>query len=103
MDNKPSPEELRTCQRFLDRERVALDLLKPVVVLGTIAMDDYLAARQIRGVRFGHSLLYANLDRPLLCSHRPSQQNTSTGRLTKAMLDDVFVRAREIISLGGKN
>jgi len=96
-DNKPSPEELGTCRRFLDRELVALDRLKLVVVLGKIAMDAYLAARQIRGVRFGHNLLYAQLDPPLLCSYHPSQQNTSTGRLTEAMLDDVFGRAREII------
>jgi uracil-DNA glycosylase family 4 len=96
-DNKPTLEELRTCRRFLDRELVALDRLKLVVVLGKIAMDAYLAARQIRGVRFGHNLLHPDLSPPLLCSYHPSQQNTSTGRLTEAMLDDVFGRAREII------
>ena len=96
-DNKPSPEELRTCRRFLDRELVALERLKLVVVLGKIAMDAYLAARKIRGIRFGHNILYPTLEPPLLCSYHPSQQNTSTGRLTEAMLDDVFRRAREII------
>jgi len=96
-DNKPSPEELGTCRRFLDRELVALDRLKLVVVLGKIAMDAYLSARKIKGVRFGHNVLYPDLDPPLLCSYHPSQQNTSTGRLTEAMLDDVFGRAREIV------
>lgn len=96
-DNKPLPEELRTCRRFLDRELAALEHLKLVVVLGKIAMDAYLAARGIKRVRFGHNVLYPNLEPPLLCSYHPSQQNTSTGRLTEAMLDDVFGRAREII------
>jgi uracil-DNA glycosylase len=33
----------------------------------------------------------------LLCSYHPSQQNTSTGKLTQAMLDELFLHARQII------
>ncbi|HZL56559.1 MAG TPA: uracil-DNA glycosylase [Bryobacteraceae bacterium] len=96
-DNKPLPEELRTCRSFLDRELELLGNLKLVVVLGKIAMDAYVRARGLRGIRFGHNVLYDRLTPPLLCSYHPSQQNTSTGRLTEAMLDDVFGRARRII------
>ena len=103
-DNKPSREELVQCRRFLNRELDLLRDLKLVVALGKVAMDAYLAVRRERGdlgrasgVRFGHNALYPDLVPALLCSYHPSQQNTSTGRLTEPMLDDVFSRAREFI------
>ncbi|MDE3197102.1 MAG: uracil-DNA glycosylase [Acidobacteriota bacterium] len=97
-DNKPTPAELRKCRRFLDRELELLSGLKAVVVLGRIAMDAYAASRGLRGLKFGHNMLYERLEPALLCSYHPSQQNTSTGRLTEAMLDDVFSRARQILT-----
>ena len=102
-DNKPSPEELRNCRPFLERELDLLQDLKVVVVLGKIAFDTYLSILKSRGVigrladfRFGHDVLFP-LNPALLCSYHPSQQNTSTGKLTQAMLDGIFLRAAEII------
>jgi uracil-DNA glycosylase len=102
-DNKPSPEELRNCRPFLERELDLLENVKVVVVLGKIAFDTYLSVLKSRGAinrladfRFGHDALYA-LNPALLCSYHPSQQNTSTGKLTQAMLDGIFLRAAEII------
>jgi uracil-DNA glycosylase family 4 len=101
--NKPSPEELRNCRPFLERELELLRNVHLVVVLGKVAFDTYLSVLKSRGAiarladfRFGHDVLY-RLNPALLCSYHPSQQNTSTGKLTQAMLDGIFLRAAEII------
>jgi uracil-DNA glycosylase family 4 len=95
-DNKPTPEELRNCRPFLTRELELLKNVRLVVALGKIAADAY-AKRS--AYRFGHGAFYRDLSPALLCSYHPSQQNTSTGRLTQQMLDDIFVEARRIIEL----
>lgn len=103
-DNKPLPEELRTCRDYFERELELLTRVRVVVVLGKIAMDTYLGVLKRQGevarladYRFGHDVLYADLRPMLLCSYHPSQQNTSTGKLTQAMLDELFLHARELI------
>jgi uracil-DNA glycosylase len=87
----------------LERELDLLQDLKVVVVLGKIALDTYLSVLKGRGVinrladfRFRHHGLFP-LNPALLCSYHPSQQNTSTGILTQAMLDAIFLQAAEII------
>lgn len=105
-DNKPTPGEIRACRRYLEAELDLLRRVRVVVVLGRIAMNVYLSVLKDRGVirsrapfAFGHNVEHAlGPGHPrLLCSYHPSQQNTSTGRLTEAMLRDVFARARRIL------
>jgi uracil-DNA glycosylase family 4 len=103
-DNKPTPSELRNCRPFLERELEILTRVRVVVALGKIAFDTYLSVLRSRreierlaDFRFGHGVLYGDLRPALLCSYHPSQQNTSTGKLTQSMLDDVFAVAAEII------
>lgn len=106
-DNKPTPAERHTCAPYLGRE---LELLARTVrvalVLGgfgwqalfaTLAEHGWLVPRP--RPRFGHGarvdLTHAD-GRTLTvlgCFH-VSQQNTFTGRLTPAMLDDVLIEAR---------
>ncbi len=107
-DNKPAPGELRNCRPFLEREIALLHNVKVVVALGKIAFDTYLEILKARGVirsraafEFGHDRAFQIApDEPvLLASYHPSQQNTSTGKLTEKMLTDVFRHARKIAKL----
>jgi uracil-DNA glycosylase family 4 len=94
-DNKPLPEERTRCHDFLQREVDLLTDVRVVVCLGAFAYQAACAEFAVRPrPKFGHGV---EVDAPnglhLLCSFHPSQQNTFTGRLTEAMLDDVFSRA----------
>jgi len=103
--NKPTPEEVRNCRPFLEREMDLLPSVKVVVALGRLAFDNYLdilkargAIRSRAGFVFGHNRMFRTApDQPaLISSYHPSQQNTSTGKLTEAMLAAVFRRARKL-------
>lgn len=106
-DNKPTPDELRNCRPYFERELEILTNVRIVVALGKIAFDTYLGVLKSRGeikrlsdFPFGHGVLYNNIRPVLMGSYHPSQQNTSTGKLTQSMLDDVFLRAAELIRSG---
>lgn len=104
-DNKPTPEEFQTCRRYLERELKLLKNLSCVVALGKLAFDVYLGILRDRGVirsraayAFGHNVQYEIPGATVLVgSYHPSQQNTSTGKLTAEMLRKVFENARAII------
>ncbi len=102
--NKPTIDERDRCRPFLERELALLDQARVYVVLGQFG---YQVLCGVLGVRprpkFGHGVEVA-LPQPagaagartLVCSYHVSQQNTFTGKLTEAMLDDVFRRARAL-------
>ena len=104
--NKPRPSEMARCQPFLLEELRLLRRVRVVVALGKIGWDGYLRARRALGQpvpkplpRFRHGALARMPDGLLLlASFHPSQQNTFTGKLTRAMLRRVFVRARGVRS-----
>lgn len=107
-DNKPSVEEIRNCRPYLERELELLNNVKVVVALGRLAFDVYLRILRDHDTReeddvprrskfvFAHDAEhFTGAGRPLLISsYHPSQQNTSTGKLTGAMFRAVFQRAR---------
>ena len=109
-DNKPLPPEQKCCQQFTLRELAALRNVRVVVALGKFAFDAYLAAVALQmeeaaegpairkgDYRFAHlaEYLMPNGIR-LLASYHPSNQNTATGKLTVAMFEQVFVRAKQL-------
>jgi uracil-DNA glycosylase family 4 len=98
-DNKPTPEELRNCRPWIEQEFELLRNKRVVVALGKIAFDTCLAVMKLRPSQygFGHGIQH-NTQPILLCSYHPSQQNTSTGRLTQEMLDEIFLRAADLIA-----
>ena len=100
-DNKPSIEEVAACRPYLEREMRELKQVRVVVALGKLAFDNYLAILRDQGsiasraaYPFGHGVEHPIQAITLIGSYHPSQQNTSTGRLTAQMLHAVFARAR---------
>lgn len=111
--NKPTTAERDTCAPWLHAE---LDLLLPrakvMVALGQFGWDAALRAVTALGgqvpspkPKFGHGAraavrLAGGAEVTVLGCIHPSQQNTSTGRLTAPMLDEVLTAGREIAGLG---
>jgi uracil-DNA glycosylase family 4 len=103
-DNKPLRQELANCAPYLDREFEGLKRVKVVVALGKIAFDAYLNYLQRRGLLtrkrdylFQHGARYKMPDgKTLLASYHPSNQNTQTGKLTRAMFVRIFKDAANL-------
>jgi uracil-DNA glycosylase family 4 len=105
-DNKPLPQEIRSCRPYLERELDLLKNVRVIIALGRLAFDAYLTILQEQSkisrrsqFTFGHNLEHRTGDGEptLISSYHPSQQNTSTGKLTEVMLQSVFVRARRLL------
>ena len=101
--NRPTPQERDNCLPWTERELMLLPRVRVIVCLGAFAWDAGLRVRAALGdpaprprPRFGHGAELPGERWTLLGCFHPSQQNTFTGRLTEAMLDAVFGRAREL-------
>jgi uracil-DNA glycosylase family 4 len=104
--NKPRPGELLNCRPYLERELELLHCVRAVLALGKIAFDTCLRTLSegrefppLSTFRFAHGTQYelpAGLPR-LFASYHPSQQNTQTGRLTRAMFQKIFRDIRSFL------
>jgi uracil-DNA glycosylase family 4 len=97
--NKPTGEEIRSCNPFLQAELASLDERGLVLALGLVAHNAVLRALDLRqsAYRFGHGAEHRLPDgRLLLDSYHCSRYNTQTGRLTRGMFRSVLARARDL-------
>ena len=96
--NAPTPAERDACRPWLEAEVALLPNVAVVLALGAFGFRE--AARWMgfeRVPAFAHGAEATSPDgRVLMASYHVSQQNTFTGRLTEAMLDDVFARAADL-------
>ncbi|WP_301146403.1 uracil-DNA glycosylase [Mycobacterium simiae] len=112
--NVPTPAERDTCWPWLESEwRLVREHVRVVVALGGFGWQIALrlpgasegapetqALRAGPKPRFGHGVvaMLPSGVRLLGCYH-PSQQNMFTGRLTPAMLDDIFIEAKKLAGI----
>ena len=98
--NKPTPEETRTCRQFLV---ATIDAARPLayLALGRIAHDSLLTTLGER--RAAHLFVHGAEHRlasgaTLFDSYHCSRYNTNTGVLTTEMFEDVVGRAARFIA-----
>jgi uracil-DNA glycosylase family 4 len=99
--NKPMPDEVRRCNRYLVYEIAALAPGAILVALGAIAHGAVLQALALKpgAFRFAHGAEHTLPGgRTLIDSYHCSRLNTSTGRLTPAMFEQIFTHAHHLIT-----
>ncbi len=100
-ENKPTPEEVKTCRRYFEARVRALPKLRIMLALGRIAHDQTLTTLGLRKTLFpfAHGARHEIGDgRVLYDSYHCSRYNTNTGRLTADMFRAVFADIRDALS-----
>lgn len=99
-ENKPTPEEIRTCRQFLAPLIEQPKTLRVIVTLGTIAHQSTVRAfgLKLKDFPFKHGWAAPVPGGPtIISSYHCSRYNTNTGVLTTPMFHDVFRQARSLI------
>jgi uracil-DNA glycosylase family 4 len=97
--NKPTPEEMRTCRPFLEQDLDALPKLKVIVALGQIAHQSAVKALggRLPKAPFGHGNVHRMPSGLIVIdSYHCSRYNQNTGVLTAEMFEAIFERAVEL-------
>jgi uracil-DNA glycosylase family 4 len=96
-ENKPTPDEMKTCLEFLKAEINAMPHLKIILTLGSISHQSSLKAldEKASAFKFAH-LAQHQTARPitLINSYHCSRYNTQTKRLSGPMFHQVFAEIK---------
>jgi uracil-DNA glycosylase len=97
--NKLLPEEIAACRTHFEEEMSILSCKRLILALGNVAyhaVSRYFGAEVSSSVpAFSHGASYRTESGLLIVtSFHPSQQNTYTGKLTKSMFADIFIKIR---------
>ena len=97
--NKPETVEEANCRPFLTSRIAALPRLKVIVTLGDVSRRNVLKALGLKASAGlpGHGSEFRAGGYTVLNSYHCSRLNTNTGRLTPAMFEAVFARARALL------
>ncbi len=99
--NKPTTEEIKTCNTYLQNELQSLQAGCVILALGKIAHDAVLRAFNLKlsSYAFGHANLHKLQNGlHLLDSYHCSRYNTQTKRLTEKQFESIFTTAKSILS-----
>jgi uracil-DNA glycosylase len=99
--NKPTTDEIKTCNGFLRNELAALTTETRILALGTIAHNAVLTALgyKVSAAKFAHAAVHALPDgRTLFDSYHCSRYNTNTRRLTEDAFHAVFASVKKHIA-----
>lgn len=98
-ENKPTPEEIRTCRDFLAPTIAEMKQLRAVVALGRIAHDSVVTALGAKksATPFKHGGKHSLDSLTLFSSYHCSRYNTNTGVLTPEMFRNVFASVRNYL------
>ncbi len=94
--NKPTNEEEATCRPFLQARLAALPRLKVLITLGDVSRRNVLRTLGAKQTAMapGHGAEAKIGPYTLINSYHCSRLNTNTGRLTAAMFEAIFARAK---------
>jgi uracil-DNA glycosylase family 4 len=95
-ENKPTPQEIKSCNGFLRARLATLPRDGAIVALGRIAHDAVLTALEEKRARFpfAHGARHRLSHAELFDSYHCSRYNTNTGVLTADMFRAVFAQVK---------